>query len=77
MNDRPEPCDWPEPVQDTMSDADFAMIVQAIDITAQEYQAGRACRIAALQEIFGLWSKRTDIPKDGLQYQQLMREEWE
>jgi hypothetical protein len=28
MNDRPEQWDWPEPVQDRMSDQDFAMIVQ-------------------------------------------------
>jgi hypothetical protein len=76
MNDRPEQCDWLEPVQNTMSDEDFAMIVQTIDINSPEYRAGRARRIAALKEIFGLWSKRNDIPKDGLQYQRLMREEW-
>lgn len=72
MNDRP-----PETIQEMMSDEDFAMIVQSIDVHSAEYRSGRARRIAALNEIFGLWASRTDIPKDGLEYQRLMRKEWE
>jgi hypothetical protein len=77
MNDRPEQLDCAEPVQDTMSDEDFAMIVASMNIHSSEYQAGRARRIAALSEIFGLWSERTDIPKDGLEYERMLRTEWE
>lgn len=49
MNDRPEQWDWPEPVQDMMSDEDFAMILQEM---AREpgYHEARAHRIAALEE---------------------------
>lgn len=41
MNDRPEQGDWPEPVQDMMSDEDFAMIVQEM-VRTPGYEEGRA-----------------------------------
>lgn len=36
----------------------------------------RARRAAALAKAAGMWKDRTDIPKDGLEYQRMMREEW-
>lgn len=36
----------------------------------------RARRAAALAKAAGIWKDRTDIPKDGLEYQRMMREEW-
>lgn len=36
----------------------------------------RQRRLIALQAIAGLWSKRSDIPADGLEYQREMRAEW-
>lgn len=76
MNDRPEPWDWPDPVQEEISPEDLAMIVLEMR-KDPNYETNRARRIAALKEIFGLWVERTDIPKDGLDYQRMMRKEWE
>ena len=64
MNDRPEPWDWPKPVQSEIAPEDLAMIVQDMK-KSPGYEEGRARRIAALKEIFGLWAERTDIPKNG------------
>lgn len=36
----------------------------------------RARRLAALQAAEGLWRDRTDIPKDGVIAQELLRTEW-
>ncbi len=36
----------------------------------------RRRRIAALKAAEGLWKNRTDIPKDGLEYQEQLRAEW-
>lgn len=36
----------------------------------------RARRLGALKAVEGLWKDRTDIPKDGLAYQEEMRAEW-
>lgn len=76
MNDRPEPWDWPDPVQDEISYEDLAMIVREMK-KDPDYETNRIRRIAALKEIFGLWAGRNDIPNDGLEYQRMMREEWE
>lgn len=76
MNDRPEQLDCPEPVQDEISPEDLTMIVWDMK-KDPNYEANRARRIAALKEIVGLWSERTDIPKDGLEYERMLREEWE
>ena len=43
-------------------------------LEAQEERRRR--RLAALQAAEGLWKDRTDIPKDGAQYQDLLRAEW-
>lgn len=37
----------------------------------------RERRKAALDACFGMWKGRTDIPLDGVEYQRMMREEWE
>jgi hypothetical protein len=50
MNDRPEQWDCPKPVQDTMSDADFAMIVQEM-ARSPGYHEQRAQRVAALEQL--------------------------
>jgi hypothetical protein len=34
-------------------------------------------REQAIMEIFGLWSQRTDIPMDGVEYQRELRREWQ
>jgi hypothetical protein len=36
----------------------------------------RQRRIAALRRAEGLWKSRTDIPKDGAEYQAQLRNEW-
>ncbi len=36
----------------------------------------RARRMAALKKSAGIWSDRTDIPADGLDYQRDLRTEW-
>ena len=38
--------------------------------------ANRARRAAALKAAEGLWKDRTDIPKDGVEYQNQLRAEW-
>jgi hypothetical protein len=50
MNDRPEQWDWPEPVQEMMSDEDFAMIVQEMAREPGHHEA-RARRIAAFEKL--------------------------
>lgn len=45
MNDRPEQYDWPEPVQDHMSDQDFAMMVEEMR-RHPGYEDGRLQRLA-------------------------------
>ncbi len=64
MNDRPEPCDWPEPVQDTMSDADFAMIVQEMR-RDPAYEEGRLKRLAKLMHSFAQLRNHPDFPAEG------------
>ncbi|ATQ76309.1 hypothetical protein CR152_18565 [Massilia violaceinigra] len=39
-------------------------------------KSARARRTAALNSMFGMWKDRGDTPKDGLQFQKEMREEW-
>ena len=41
---------------------------------AQEERRRR--RVAALKAAEGLWKDRTDIPKDGAEYQDQLRDEW-
>ncbi len=66
MNDRPEPCDWPEPVQDTMSDADFAMIVQEM-VREPGYREARAERIAAFEKLRQEILHRKSLPPQPVQ----------
>ena len=67
--------DLPEPVQETISDEDFAMIVQEM-IRSPGYHAGRARRIAAINEFIERTRNldHSGIPADGLQF---MREDEE
>lgn len=39
-------------------------------------EADRQVRLQAIDLIFGIWKGRTDIPVDGLKYQQQVRIEW-
>lgn len=39
-------------------------------------EARRRRRLAALKAAEGLWKDRTDIPKDGVEYQNQLRGEW-
>lgn len=43
----------------------------------QEQEERRQKRLEVLKKTCGLWKDRTDVPKDGLEYQRMMREEWE
>jgi hypothetical protein len=40
-------------------------------------EAKRIRLAAALKAAEGLWKDRTDIPKDGVQYQENLRSEWD
>lgn len=46
-------------------------------IVKDTIEARRARRMAALRKVAGIWSDRTDIPADGLDYQQALRSEWQ
>jgi hypothetical protein len=37
----------------------------------------RQRRAEALKNTFGMWKDRTDIPKDGVEYQEQIRSEWD
>lgn len=67
LNDRPEQRDWTEPVQDTMSDEDFARIVQEMARTPG-YEEGRTRRLAAIRELHELLPNCPGIPADGLKF---------
>lgn len=50
---------------------------QEVKIEYPDTAEGRkARRKAALDRAFGMWRNRTDIPKDGLEYERMMRDEW-
>lgn len=42
----------------------------------ESLEARRHRRLAALNAAEGLWKDRTDIPKDGVEYQNKLRGEW-
>ena len=42
----------------------------------QPVQTDQERRLAALRAAQGIWKNRTDIPKDGVEYQEQMRGEW-
>jgi hypothetical protein len=67
MNDRPELSDWPEPVQDMMSDEDFAMIMLEM-VRAPEYYEGRARRMAAIRKFHDLFRNCPGLPADSLTF---------
>ncbi len=46
------------------------------DGIAAMVEARRARRMAALKKVAGIWSLRSDIPADGLEYQRDLRAEW-
>jgi len=56
---------------------------QAVDtkpdktVVEETIEARRARRMAALKKVAGIWSDRPDIPADGLQYQRMLRSEWQ
>jgi hypothetical protein len=64
MNDRPEQYDWQQPVQETMSDQDFAMIVQEMR-RDPGYEAGRLRRLAKLARSFAKLRNHPDFPAEG------------
>jgi hypothetical protein len=39
-------------------------------------EARRSRRVAALTAAEGLWKNRTDVPRDGIEYQNRLRAEW-
>lgn len=39
-------------------------------------ESSRQRRLTALQAAQGLWKDRTDVPKDGVEYQEQLRDEW-
>jgi hypothetical protein len=43
----------------------------------QVLSASREARRQAIDRIFGMWKNRTDIPLDGLAYQEMVRAEWD
>ncbi len=43
----------------------------------EELAERRAKRLEVLKKTCGLWKDRDDVPKDGLEYQNMIREEWE
>ena len=45
--------------------------------TSDEKQERRLRRLAALAAAEGIWRDRTDIPLDGVLYQNQLREEWQ
>ncbi|SFV17779.1 hypothetical protein [Pseudoduganella namucuonensis] len=54
-------------------------LVLKVSTNAQATQLAdpdRQRRLAVASKILGLWKDRTDIPKDGLEYQEEMRAEW-
>jgi len=64
MNDRPEQWDWPEPVQDRMSDQDFAMIVQEMR-SQPGYEEARARRLAKITQLFAEFRAHPEFPAEG------------
>lgn len=44
--------------------------------TLESQDERRRRRTAALKVAEGLWKDRTDIPKDGVEYQEQLRAEW-
>lgn len=46
-------------------------------VVEEAIEARRARRMAALKKVAGIWSDRPDIPADGLQYQRILRSEWQ
>ena len=43
---------------------------------ARSQDVARQRRLAALQAAQGLWKDRTDVPNDGVEYQEQLRAEW-
>ncbi|WP_154668225.1 hypothetical protein [Pseudoduganella violaceinigra] len=55
-----------DPVQDAVDQADLSSALEE-----------RRCRrMAALKAAEGLWKNRADIPQDGVEYQDQLRDEW-
>jgi hypothetical protein len=46
------------------------------DTVLSPQEERRRRRMAALKAAEGLWKQRTDIPRDGAQYQDQLRAEW-
>jgi hypothetical protein len=45
-------------------------------LSLEQAEAKRRRLAAALKAAEGLWKDRTDIPKDGVEYQEQLRSEW-
>ncbi|MES3022906.1 MAG: hypothetical protein V4857_15135 [Pseudomonadota bacterium] len=50
--------------------------VKPASVEKDTIEARRARRMAALKKVAGIWSQRSDIPADGLEYQRALRSEW-
>ncbi|MYM65404.1 hypothetical protein GTP45_00970 [Pseudoduganella sp. FT55W] len=49
---------------------------ESIDVIARQKEQERQKRLEAIDLIFGMWKNRTDIPQDGLAFQEELRAEW-
>lgn len=62
-----------DPLQDV---ADQSSVTSQPEPIAKSQEDQRLRRRAALKMAEGLWKDRTDIPKDGAEYQEQLRDEW-
>lgn len=62
-----------EPLKDI---ADQTSTTLPLEASAASLEERRRRRKAALKAAEGLWKDRTDIPKDGVEYQKQLRDEW-
>lgn len=46
------------------------------EATTESKEEHRRRRVSALKAAEGLWKNRTDVPKDGIEYQEQLRAEW-
>lgn len=62
-----------DPLQDAVEQGDST---SALEQNAASLAERHRRRAAALKAAEGLWKDRTDIPKDGVEYQDQLRDEW-
>lgn len=61
---QPDESDWPEPMQDRMSDQDFAMIAQEMR-SQPGYEEARARRLAKITQLFAEFRAHPEFPAEG------------